>query len=80
MTEEDRKKIDYLLGPDFKEGGERSTSLGIRNVNRRLKIIYGEEYGLSIFGNEDGYTLSRITVDMNYKKEEEDNEKNNINK
>lgn len=71
MTAEDRKKIDYLLGPDFIEEGERSTSLGIRNVNRRLKIIYGEEFGLTIFSNEDGYTVSRITIDKNYNKEEE---------
>ena len=71
MTEEDRKKIDYLLGPDFDEGEARSTSLGIRNVNRRLKIIYGDECGLTINSNEKGYTVSTIIIDMDYNKGEE---------
>ena len=76
MTEADRKKIDYLLGPDFKEGEERSTSLGIRNVNRRLKIIYGDECGLTIGSNEAGFTVSTIVIDMNYNKGEDYEEEN----
>ena len=74
MTEEDRRKIDYLLGPDYKEGEERSVSLGIRNVNRRLKIIYGEDCGLTIGSNAEGFTVSTIIVDMNYDKGEDGNE------
>lgn len=76
MTEEDYRKVEYLLGPDFKKEGVGSTSLGIRNVNRRLKIIYGEECGLTIRSNEEGYTVSRIIIDMNYKEEEKDEEEN----
>lgn len=74
MSEQDRKKIDYLLGPDYIEGEERSTSLGIRNVNRRLKIIYGDECGLTIRSNEEGFTVSTIIIDMNYNKGDEDEE------
>ncbi len=76
MTEEDYRKVEYLLGPDFKKEGVGSTSLGIRNVNRRLKIIYGEDYGLTIESNDEGYTVSRITIDMNYKEEKKDEEEN----
>lgn len=75
MSEKDRKKIDYLLGPDYIEGEERSTSLGIRNVNRRLKIIYGDECGLTISSNEEGYTVSTIIIEKNYNKGDEDEEK-----
>ena len=78
MTEEDRKKIDYLLGPDYIEGEERSTSLGIRNVNRRLKIIYGDECGLTISSNEEGFTVSTIIIEKNYNKGDEDEEKVDI--
>lgn len=78
MTENDRKKIEYLLGPDDKEDVERSTSLGIRNVNRRLKIIYGEESGLTIRSNEEGFTVSTIIIDMNYKDVEEQNEEDGM--
>ena len=70
MTEEDRRKIRELLSSDFKEEEAKSTSLGIRNVNRRLKIIYGEECGLTIRSNEKGYTVSTIIIDMNYDKGE----------
>ena len=62
LSDEDKAKIDYLLGSDVDEDMERSVSLGIRNVNRRIKIIYGEEYGLSIYSNEEGYTVSSIVL------------------
>ncbi|MBD5550258.1 MAG: histidine kinase [Lachnospiraceae bacterium] len=61
LTEEDRKKIDELLGEnDTKEF--RSVSLGIRNVNKRLKIIYGAECGLTIKSDKKGNTISTIIV------------------
>lgn len=71
MSEADRRKIEYLLGPDFERSDEKAESLGIRNVNRRLKIIYGEDCGLTITSNEDGFTVSRIVIDMNYNRQEE---------
>ena len=46
LTKEDRERIDQLL--DGRVEAERSVSLGIRNVNKRLKIIYGESFGLTI--------------------------------
>ncbi|MBR4993643.1 MAG: histidine kinase, partial [Lachnospiraceae bacterium] len=69
LTDEDKAKIEYLLGNDVDEDKERSVSLGIRNVNRRIKIIYGEEYGLSIYSNEEGYTVSSIVLDANVNEE-----------
>lgn len=70
LSEEDCQKIDELLNPDSMEEDLRSTSLGIRNVNRRIKIIYGEKYGLTIRNNEDGNTVSSIILNMNYGKGE----------
>ena len=69
LTDEDKAKIEYLLGNDVDEDKERSVSLGIRNVNRRIKIIYSEEYGLSIYSNEEGYTVSSIVLDANVNEE-----------
>ena len=74
MSDEDREKISYLLGADYNDVKARTTSLGIRNVNRRLKIIYGEECGLTIGSNEEGFTVSTIILDMNYNKGEYDEE------
>jgi len=42
--------------------GTGSASLGIRNVHERVKIIYGQESGLSITITEKGNTLSRMNI------------------
>lgn len=64
LSEEDRKRIDFLLNGDDTDENVRHVSLGIRNVNRRLKIIYGEECGLTIESDEQNHTVSRIVVKM----------------
>lgn len=61
LTEEDRRKIDELLGEDDTKE-IHSVSLGIRNVNKRLKIIYGAECGLTIKSDKNGDTISTIIV------------------
>lgn len=61
LTDKDREKIAQLLGEkDMKE--IRSASLGIRNVNKRLKLLYGEECGLTIKSDKNGHTISTIIV------------------
>lgn len=54
MTEEDKARIERLLKPDYNTSRESSGNLGIANVNQRLRILYGEESGLSIFRRNDG--------------------------
>ena len=43
-------------------GKGKHVSLGIRNVNERIKLIYGEEYGLTILPDEDNEILSTIVI------------------
>lgn len=65
MSEEDIEKVDYLLnGKRNQNPGEKTDheSLGIQNVNERIKLIYGEEYGLSIKTVGEGETASTITI------------------
>lgn len=38
------------------------TSIGIANVNKRIKLIYGNDYGLQIFSKDQQKTVSRITL------------------
>ncbi|MBD5545978.1 MAG: sensor histidine kinase [Lachnospiraceae bacterium] len=61
LTQESRRKIDELLYTESTTDTS-SLSLGIRNVNKRLKIIYGQECGLTIKSNKDDYTVSTILV------------------
>lgn len=61
LTEKDKVKIAQLLGEkDMRE--PRSVSLGIRNVNKRLKLLYGEDCGLTIKSDKEGCTVSTIIV------------------
>lgn len=68
MTEETKQRIRNIL-----EGGEdqipkepgRHTSIGIQNVNRRIRLLYGEEYGLTIEQREGCETVSTIRLPYN---------------
>ncbi len=62
LTTENKKKIDQLLSANSSPSGEKRVSLGIRNVDQRLKIIYGSDCGLFITGNEQGNTISTILL------------------
>ena len=63
QTGKDKDKIYKLLNEKQEEADKQSSlSLGIRNVNERLKIIYGEECGLTIVSNAQGNTVSTIIV------------------
>lgn len=62
LTAQDREKIEMLLGGEREP--DRSVSLGIYNVNKRLKITYGEECGLTVKSDKDGLTVSTLTVKL----------------
>ena len=62
LTGEDKKRIEQLLSTEEHNVEAGSISLGIRNVNKRLRIIYGEDCGLYIHSNAEGYTVSTIIV------------------
>ncbi len=66
LTEQDKAKIHQLLNETIDPEKERSLNLGIRNVNNRLRLIYGDDCGLFIedFEGEEkeGYTISTILL------------------
>lgn len=64
MSPEDEEKIKLLLSDDYEPGEFGSASLGIKNVNRRIKIIYGESCGLTVENDGNNETVSRIIVKM----------------
>ncbi len=69
MTAEDETRIERLLSDDYDAARENSNNLGIRNVNQRLKIIYGESSGLSIKMNRKGHAVSRIIIPIDETKQ-----------
>lgn len=63
LTERDRENIARLLRceqPPHSEAG--ALRIGIRNVDQRLKILYGPESGLSITMPSPGRVRSRIAL------------------
>lgn len=60
LTQKDKQRIEELLNSDTKE--IHSVSLGIRNVNKRVKMICGPDCGLTIKSNNENHTVSTIIV------------------
>ena len=67
LKESDKEKIKRLLGEGEAKLDESHISLGIRNVNRRLKIIYGDDCGLTVDSDEENRTVSTIIVKLSQK-------------
>lgn len=66
LSPENKEKINRLLNSEESGDEKHHVSLGIRNVNKRLKIIYGEECGLTIKNDEENRTVSTIIVKLLY--------------
>lgn len=63
FTPEDKNRIDRLLAPDYHTGSEEAGSLGIANVNQRLRILYGEPCGFTI-RQEEQSIVARLTMHL----------------
>ena len=59
FTDQDRQTIDELLS-----GDSSNSSVGIRNVNQRLRIMYGAGSGLAIEQLRPGRILAKIRIPM----------------
>lgn len=67
MEKEDVEYVNAVLSGKYDLEGIRKgkhNSLGIRNVNERIQLIYGEGYGLEIKPLEAGKTISVITIPL----------------
>ena len=62
LSEEDQAKIPKLLNEEPNPHKEHRVSLGIRNVDQRLRMMYGPECGLFITNNKNNHTVSIILV------------------
>lgn len=54
-----KEQIEYMLSED-----ETKESIGINNVNRRLKNYFGSEYGLSVVSVLNEYTIVTIKIPL----------------
>ena len=62
LSREDEARIHRLLSPDYDSSKETAGNIGIANVNQRLRILYGEDCGLSIFRGEGDQVIARLKI------------------
>ncbi len=64
LTEENQVKINQILSGQLQIENTpgKHVSLGIRNVNERINLIYGKQYGLTIRSTQPGQTTATITI------------------
>ena len=62
MTEKDIARVHRLLDVNYDTSKESSGNMGIANVNQRLKILYGDECGLSVEKMDDEHVMARLTI------------------
>lgn len=78
MSEEEVARVRNILAGrpgSILDGKGKHTSMGVRNVNERIKLIYGEKYGLTIApveGTDEDLTAATITLP--YEMDEESDE------
>ncbi|QHW33738.1 sensor histidine kinase [Paenibacillus rhizovicinus] len=51
--------------------GQTATSIGIRNIHSRIRLLYGDEYGLSIESSQQSGTIVTLTLKTVIPNEEE---------
>ncbi len=65
------EKIASILRDTERIKGDRMSSIGIANVDRRIKLTYGAEYGLTITSEVGVYTEIKIRIPLEYENEGE---------
>lgn len=65
------EKIPHLLEDTERLKGDRMSSIGMANVDRRIKLTYGDDYGLTVKSRVGEYTEITIAVPLEYEKGQE---------
>ena len=61
MDEEKLEKVREVIRSGG--GGNNSTNgIGLHNIHERIRLMYGEEYGVEIFSRENCYTKVVMTI------------------
>ncbi len=63
MTEE---KVEALFSDKAHVASKRGSGIGVRNVNERIKLYFGTEYGLVIESEPDEGTIVRIHLPVSH--------------
>ena len=74
------ESIRQMLHKNFEKKQRTSTSIGLSNINQRIKFSFGQEYGLSIRSKEKFYTVVEIHLPILTKEEWRNHDTENPNR
>ena len=60
------EKIEKILKGKEKSKNDTMSGIGLPNVDQRIKLVYGEEYGLSIESKVGEYTEIQVRIPIEY--------------
>ena len=69
MTEEEVSKLYKKLAGEIEISGGTGSGIGLKNVQDRIKMAFGEKYGLEIFSKLGCYTKIKVRVPLTVKGE-----------
>lgn len=64
MSSEQVEKINARIAGKLEKTGGSGNGIGLKNVQDRIKMLYGEGYGISISSKEDLFTCVKITLPL----------------
>lgn len=62
MTKEQVEQIKKKIEGEIETTGSSSNGIGLKNVQDRIKISFGEDYGISIASKKDCFTKVIVTI------------------
>ena len=57
-----KELADRLLDQEYSPPGSKGSGIGLRNVHQRIRLTFGEGYGLTILSEPDEGTLVRVRL------------------
>jgi len=51
---------------DYRNGDQRNTGIALSNIHKRIKLLFGVDYGLNVYSTLDQGTDVEITIPANY--------------
>ncbi len=72
MKQEEVDQIHQKLAGDLESGGGSGNGIGLKNVQDRIRISFGEQYGIHIFSKEKCYTKVVVRLPITHRGIESD--------
>lgn len=74
MTEEEIEKLRKKIAGEIETSGGSGNGIGLKNVQDRIRISFGDDYGISIDSKEGCYTKITVLVPLRIKIQEDRSE------